>query len=87
MLELEYLERVNGGDNMNSAALKGKIMEANMTQSIVAEKIGISLSRFNAKINETSGAEFSLGEIRAIKKLLKLSPGQLDSIFFDEKVS
>lgn len=72
---------------MNCALLKGKIREQAMTQGDVAEKIGISLSRFNAKLNNSGGAEFSLGEVRAIKALLQLSAEQVGQIFFDEKVS
>ena len=72
---------------MNSDLLKGKIREQAMTQGDVAEKIGISLSRFNAKLNNSGGAEFSLGEVRAIKALLQLSAEQVGHIFFDEKVS
>ncbi|MBQ6430811.1 MAG: DUF739 domain-containing protein [Oscillospiraceae bacterium] len=66
---------------MNSDVLKGKIRENALTQSDVAEKIGISLSRFNAKINNC-GAEFTLGEVRAIKDLLHLTAEQTDFIFF-----
>ena len=72
---------------MNGALLKGKIREKSLTQKDVADKIGISLSRFNAKLNNSGGAEFSLGEVRAIKNLLKLNSEQVDLIFFDTKVS
>lgn len=72
---------------MNSALLKGEIRAKSMTQEDIASKIGISLSRFNAKLNNTGGAEFSLGEVRAIKTLLCLNSEAVDSIFFDEKVS
>ena len=67
---------------MNANALKGKIREEGMTQAKAASKIGISLSRFNAKLNNTSGAEFSLGEIKALKSLLDLSAKQTEQIFF-----
>ncbi len=53
-----------------------------MTQSIVAAKIGLSLSRFNAKLNNSDGAEFSLGEIRSLKELFSLDAAQVDQIFF-----
>lgn len=53
-----------------------------MTQEDVANKNGLSLSRFNAKLNETGGAEFSLGEVRSMKNLFKLEPEQVDQIFF-----
>lgn len=62
--------------------LKGKLTENGMTQANAAERIGISLSRFNAKLNETRGAEFSLGEVLALKNVLNLSPEQIDQIFF-----
>lgn len=67
---------------MNSDILKGKMKEERMTQKDVAEAIGISLSRFNAKLNNKGDAEFSLGEIRSIKELLSLNPVQVDQIFF-----
>ena len=68
---------------MNTNMLKGKMMEQGMTQEEVAKKIGISLSRFNAKLNETGGAEFSLGELKSLVELFRLTPKQLDQIFFD----
>ena len=67
---------------MNKDKLKGQIRSLGMTQGDVAEKIGVSLSRFNAKINETDGAEFSLGEVQALKGLLNLNSEQVDQIFF-----
>lgn len=67
---------------MNKDMLKGQIRSLGMTQGDVAEKIGVSLSRFNAKINETDGAEFSLGEVQALKGLLNLNSEQVDQIFF-----
>ncbi len=67
---------------MNSNILKGKMREQNLTQSAVAASIGLSLSRFNAKLNSAGGAEFSLGEIRMLKKLFALDSAQIDQIFF-----
>lgn len=72
---------------MNSALLKGKLRAKSMTQEDAAMKIGISLSRFNAKLNNTGGAEFSLGEVRALKSLLELDADDVNSLFFEEKVS
>ena len=66
---------------MNTAMLKGKLREKSMTQLDAARGIGISLSAFNAKLNETHG-EFSLGEVRALKNLLDLDIAQTDQIFF-----
>lgn len=67
---------------MINAALKGKIREKGYTQGDVAEKIGLSLSRFNAKLNNTGGAQFSLCEVKAMKSLLELTSEQVDQIFF-----
>ena len=67
---------------MNKDKLKGQIRSLGMTQGDVAEKIGVSLSRFNAKINETDGAEFSLGEVQALTGLLNLNSDQVDQILF-----
>lgn len=66
---------------MNKDLLKGHIRSCGMTQGDVAAKMGLSLSRFNAKINGTGGAEFSLGEIQALKRILSLSSVQVDLIF------
>jgi len=66
---------------MNSNILKGKMRECSLTQQEVADKIGVSLSRFNAKLNGTGGAEFSLGEAQALRRLLGLTVEQVDEIF------
>lgn len=67
---------------MNANMLKGKIRGLGMTQEAVAVKIGVSPSRFNAKINGTNGAEFYLGEVQTMKKLLSLDMEEVDRIFF-----
>lgn len=67
---------------MNSAALKGKMRAESMIQSEVANGIGMSLSRFNAKLNGTKGAEFTLGEIKSLRKLLNLNIEETEDIFF-----
>lgn len=66
---------------MNSNLLKGIILSKGMTQAEVAESIFVSLSRFNAKINHTGGAVFTLQEVKALKALLDLSMAQIDEIF------
>lgn len=67
---------------MNKNLLKGMIRGCGYTQEAVASQIGISLSRFNAKINETGGAELTLGEARKLKTVLRMTPEQFDEIFF-----
>lgn len=66
---------------MNKDMLKGCMRSCGMTQKEVAAKMGISLSRFNAKVNETNGAELSLGETRQLRQILSLSSEQIDLIF------
>lgn len=67
---------------MDKNLLKGEIRAKAMSQADVAGKIGISLSRFNAKLNGTNGAEFTLSEVIAIKQVLNLTFDKTDSIFF-----
>lgn len=66
---------------MNKKILMSQIVKAGMTQKEVAAKIGISLSRFNAKLNNYRGAEFSLGEMRKLVKLLSIPASLIDEIF------
>lgn len=68
---------------MNANLLKGKIKANGQTQEDVARAIGLSLSRFNAKLNATGNAEFSLGEVLALKTFFNLTTQEVESIFFD----
>lgn len=52
------------------------------TGNTLAEAIGMARSTFSAKLNETNGAEFTQGEIKAIKVRYNLTATQVDSIFF-----
>lgn len=72
---------------MNKAFLESVMKLHSDTQADLAEYLGISLSRLNAKINEYRGAQFFQTEIAAIKKRYTLSEEQVDSIFFGEEVS
>ena len=51
-------------------------------QEDLANYIGISLQRFNAKINEKDGAEFSKSEIEKIKVKYNLNAEEIYLIFF-----
>lgn len=62
--------------------LKAQMKAHGDTQASLAASIGISLSRLNAKLNRTAGAEFDVAEIRAIKKRYNLSAEEVDNIFF-----
>jgi hypothetical protein len=57
------------------------------TGNTLAKALGISPQRFSAKINERNGAEFTQGEIMAIKERYNLSADDIDDIFFSKKVS
>lgn len=71
---------------MNSQLLKGIIKIHDGSQSVLANAMGLSLSRLNAKINETQ-AEFSQSEIAFIRDRYKLSTKEVTDIFFSDKVS
>ena len=68
---------------MNSQLLKGLIKAYDGTQAQLADNLGISLSRLNAKINET-GAEFGQKEIATIRDRYKLTDEQVVNIFFNK---
>lgn len=67
---------------MNKALLASVIVKNNETQAIVAEALGISLSRLNAKINEREGAEFTQGEIQFFIDRYHLTADDAMAIFF-----
>lgn len=67
---------------MNKALLMSEIIKHNETQVTVAEALGISLSRFNAKINEREGAEFTQGEIQFLIDRYQLTAEAVKAIFF-----
>lgn len=69
------------GEVVNGNLIRAKMAELGMTQADTAREIGISLSRFNAKLNGTGDAEFSLPDVIALKNVLRLSPQQVDEIF------
>ena len=57
------------------------------TNDMLAAALGITPQRLSAKINETGGAEFTQREIRIIKIRYRLTPEQVDNIFFAAEVS
>ena len=75
------------GENMNKNALVSKMKLHGDNQSDLAEYIGISVQRFNAKINETDGAEFTQGEIAKMIVKYNLTAEELYEIFFASLVS
>lgn len=66
---------------MNKNLLNSFMAKKGETQLDLANLLGLSLSRVNAKINENS-AQFTQTEIATIKKHYMLSAAEVDSIFF-----
>lgn len=71
---------------MNKNLLMSVLAKHGNNQSDLAEILGLSLSRTNAKINET-GAQFTQNEIATIKAHYHLTAKEVDEIFFAPKVS
>lgn len=72
---------------MNKNLLISKMKLFGDNQIDLARALGLSLTRTNAKINETDGAEFTKNEITIIKIRYHLTAEEVDQIFFAEKVS
>lgn len=72
---------------MNKNMFVSKMKLFGDTQSILAELLGMSLSRLNAKINEIDGAEFWQSEIKFFRDRWHLTAEEVDQIFFAPKVS
>lgn len=53
-----------GGEVMNKNKFVSVMKLHGDTQESLAEAIGLSVQRMNAKINSTGGAEFTMSEIR-----------------------
>ena len=75
-----------GGDVMNRKLLRSIMTLFGDTNADLAECLGITEQSVSNKINE-NGTEFKQGEIVKIKARYRLSPEQVDSIFFGLKVS
>lgn len=71
-----------GGEVMNKNKFVSVMKLHGDTQESLAEAIGLSVQRMNAKINSTGGAEFTMSEIRAIKIRYDLKSEEIDDIFF-----
>lgn len=67
---------------MNKALLMSHIVKHGDTQASVADAMGISLSRFNAKVNERDGAAFDQNELKFLIDRYGLSAEETTAIFF-----
>ncbi len=70
---------------MNKPMLESFMKLHGDTQADLAQYLGLSLSRLNAKINEYRGAQFVLAEIIAISNRYKLTAKQVNQIFLRKK--
>lgn len=68
----------------NYNKLKGRIVEKDMTQNDVAEKINIAKSTLNLKLNNKIA--FSQDDIISISKVLEISKEEIGQYFFTENV-
>lgn len=82
IIKVSYKDTKYGGDEMNKALLRAEMIKHGDTQETLANAMGISLSRLNAKIN-SDNAEFRQTEIIFIKDRYNLSAADVDSIFFN----
>jgi len=67
---------------MNTNMIKSKMKLFGDTNANLANEIGISAPRLSAKINGANGAEFTQSEIDKIKNRYKLTPDEVNEIFF-----
>lgn len=72
---------------MNKPMLESKMKLFGDRQSDLAQFLGISLSRLNAKINGAMGAEFTKVEMERIKERYNLTDAEFMQIFFANLVS
>lgn len=70
---------------MDKQLLKSHMYKRGDTQSSLASAMGLSLSRLNAKINETGGAEFTQTEISFLADRYNLSAKETMLIFLATK--
>ena len=66
---------------MKKSLLRSFMVKFGDTQETLANAMGISLSRLNAKIN-SNGAEFTQTEILFIKQRYDMKPEEVDNVFF-----
>lgn len=72
---------------MDKRELRSLLAKEGKTQGDLAEYLGLSEQTLSRKINSKDGAEFSQNEISLMKRRFKLTPKQVDSIFFAKIVS
>ena len=69
---------------MNKNLLVSKMKLLGDNQDTLARALDLSLTRTNAKINGTDGAQFNPDEIKVIMDRYDLTPDEVVQIFFIE---
>lgn len=72
---------------MNKKLLKSKMDLFGDNGGTLSEYLRISRSTLSAKMNESSGREFTQSEIADIKARYNLTPDEVNDIFFTRMVS
>lgn len=71
---------------MDKPLLNSFMAKHSDTQETLADAMGLSLSRFNAKVNERDGAAFTQNEMQFIIDRYSLSNDDAINIFFSPKL-
>jgi hypothetical protein len=71
-----------GSEDMNTKMLNSKMALFGDNQTDLANELGLSLTRTNAKINAKDGAEFTQNEIAVMIGRYHLTPEEVQEIFF-----
>lgn len=69
---------------INTAKLKAKLKERNMTQEELAKLMGKNLSTINAKLNNKNGETLTIEETSKMKDILQINVSEMVEIFFAE---
>lgn len=70
---------------MNQTEFKVAQIRANVTKEDIANSLGINVSTVYRKFNGDS--DFTLSELKTLKKTLNLSKDDIDRIFFSEELA
>lgn len=67
--------------------LRAKVVERGLTIGQVAHHLGIDRSTLYRKMRDNSGRRFSVLEVQQLSAILRLSPSEIQDIFYDGDVA
>lgn len=67
--------------------LRAKVVERGLTIGQVANHLGIDRSTLYRKMRDNSGRRFSVLEVQRLSTILRLSPSEIQDIFYDGDVA